>query len=117
MSHPPFPIPTDRPQLAPCITVPDGPAAIAFYIAAFGATEIERMAEPGGRIGHAELRFGDSVLSLSDQYPEYGAQSPRTLGGSPATLQLYVADVDCRGGAGGGPGRDGGPTGGGPVLR
>lgn len=52
------------------------------------------MAEPGGRIGHAEVRIGDSVLSISDEYPEYGSQSPKTLGGSATMLQLYVEDCD-----------------------
>jgi PhnB protein len=89
------PVPTDRPNLGPYITVSDGGAAIEFYRRAFGAEEIMRMAEPGGRVGHAELRIGNAVLMVSDEFPEYGAVSPKTLGGSPAMLHLYVDDVDA----------------------
>ncbi len=89
------PIPSDRPRLCPYITVHDGNAALQFYTAVFGGVVESRMAEPGGRIGHAEVRLGDCVLSISDEYPEYGAKSPKTLGGSPAMLQLYVEDCDA----------------------
>ena len=90
----PDPIPSDRPRLGPYITVDNGQAAIDFYTAVFGGVVESRMAEPGGRIGHAEIRIGDSVLSISDEYPEYGAKSPKTLGGSSTMLQLYVEDCD-----------------------
>jgi PhnB protein len=89
------PIPTDRPRLGPYITVDDGAAAIDFYRRAFGAEEVMRMSDPGGRVGHAEVRIGDAVLMLSDEFPEHGAVSPKTLGGSPAMLHLYVEDVDA----------------------
>jgi PhnB protein len=89
------PIPTDRPRLGPYITVDDGAAAIDFYQRAFGAVEASRMAEPSGRIGHAEVRIGDAVLMLSDEYPEHGARSPRSIGGSPVMLHLYVEDADA----------------------
>jgi PhnB protein len=89
------PIPTDRPRLGPYITVHDGAAALDFYGRAFGAIETSRLAEPGGRIGHAEVRIGESVLMLSDEFEEYGARSPRTLGGSPVMLHLYVEDADA----------------------
>jgi PhnB protein len=88
------PIPTDRPRLGPYITVHDGAAAIDFYRRVFDAEEVSRMAEPSGKIGHAEVRIGDAVLMLSDEYPEYGGVSPKTLGDSPAMLHLYVEDVD-----------------------
>jgi PhnB protein len=54
-----------------------------------------RMQEPGGRIGHAELKIGKANIMLSDEYPEMGVRSPRTLGGSPVTIHLYVEDVDA----------------------
>jgi PhnB protein len=89
------PIPTDRPRLGPYITVDDGAAAVDFYQKAFGAVETSRMADPAGKIGHSELRIGDAVMMLSDEFPEYGAQSPRTVGGSPVMLHLYVEDADA----------------------
>lgn len=89
----PNPIPSDRPRLGPYITVDNG-QAVDFYTTVFGGVVESRMAEPSGRIGHAEIRIGDSVLSISDEYPEYGAKSPTTLGGSATMLQLYVEDCD-----------------------
>jgi PhnB protein len=89
------PIPSDRPRLGPYITVDDAAAAIDFYTRAFGAVEESRMAEESGRVGHAELRIGDAVLMLSDEYPEYGARAPRSIGGSPVMLHLYVEDADA----------------------
>ncbi len=69
-------------------------AAIEFYKKYLGATEIMRMPAPDGRIGHAELKIGDSVVMLADEYPEMGARSPKTIGGTPVGLLLYVKDVD-----------------------
>jgi len=89
------PIPPNRPQLGPYITVHDGSAAIEFYQRAFGAVEISRMSDPSGKVGHAEIRIGDSFIMLSDEFPEYGARSPQTIGGSPVMLHLYVEDVDA----------------------
>ena len=60
-----------------------------------GATERTRMAQPDGRIGHAELAIGDSVIMLSDEYPEMGIMGPKRLGGTPVTLSVYVPDVDA----------------------
>jgi len=66
-----------------------------FYTQAFGATEVFRLTEPhGDRIGHAELRIGDALLMLADEYPDFGALGPLSVGGSPVTLHLYVEDVD-----------------------
>jgi PhnB protein len=76
------------------ICVSNASAAIDFYIAAFGAKELMRLAEPSGKIGHAELQIGESNLKISDEYPEYGALSPQTLGGSPVKLHLQVENVD-----------------------
>ena len=79
----------------PYLCVAGAAAAIEFYGRAFGAVETLRLAEPGGRIGHAELRIGDAPIMLSDEYPEMGVRSPASLGGSPLTIHLYVADVDA----------------------
>jgi PhnB protein len=68
--------------------------AIDFYKKAFGATELFRMAGPDGKIGHAEIKIGDSPVMLADEAPEMGAKSPQAFGGSPITILLYVEDVD-----------------------
>lgn len=76
-------------SLIPYIIVKDANAAIAFYKAAFKATELFRMTDPkDGRVGHAELKFGESILMLADEYPDFGAVGPETIGGSPVTLHL-----------------------------
>lgn len=83
-------------KLTPYITVNDAARAIEFYCSALGARETgARFTEPGGRVGHAEISFGDYPLMLSDEYPEFGAVSPATLGGSTVLLHLYVDDVDA----------------------
>src|SRR5262249_48213188 len=70
--------------------------AIDFYKKAFGATELMRMADPtSGKIGHAEIKIGDSVIMIADEFPEMDARSPKSLGGSPVGLALYVEDVDA----------------------
>ncbi len=81
--------------LSPYICVNGGAAAIDFYTRAFGATETFRIADPSGRVGHAELNIGGATLMLSDEYPEMGIVGPTTLGGSPVTLHIYVPDVDA----------------------
>ena len=78
----------------PYICVHDGAAALDFYAKAFGATERMRMAEPSGKIGHAEIQIGEAIIMLSDEFPELGVRSPRSLGGSPAAVLLYFEDVD-----------------------
>jgi PhnB protein len=88
------PIPEGYPRLSPYLYVDDAQAAIDFYGEVFGTKERMRMPAPEGKIGHAELQFGDSILMLADQFPEMGARSPRTVGGSPVTLSVYVEDVD-----------------------
>jgi PhnB protein len=80
--------------VTPYLCVDGAAGAIEFYKKAFGATELFRLADPGGRIGHAELALGDGRLMLSDEYPDWGVRGPAAVGGSPVTLQLYVADVD-----------------------
>lgn len=81
-------------SLIPYLCYRDAAAAIDFYKRAFGATELMRLAEPSGKIGHAELQIGDVIFMMSDEYPDYDAISAETLGGSPIKLHLYVPDVD-----------------------
>ena len=85
--------------LVPHIVVSNGSAAIEFYKAAFGATEIMRMpADDGKRLMHAELRIGEATLYLADDFPEYCGGKPKTpqaLGGSPVTIHQYVSNCDA----------------------
>lgn len=76
------------------MTVHDAKAAIDFYAKAFGAVELFRLVEPAGRVGHAEIRIGDSVLMMNDEYPDFGAKSPAAIGGSPVAFRVVVADAD-----------------------
>jgi PhnB protein len=89
------PIPDGSHTVTPYLTVRDATRALEFYRNAFGAEELFRLAEPSGRIGHAELRIGSSTIMLSDEYPDFGALSPASLGGSPVRLHLRVKDVDA----------------------
>ncbi len=89
------PIPEGYPQVTPYLSVEGASAAIDFYREVFGATERMRMPAPEGKIGHAELQIGDSVIMLSDEYPEMGQRSPKAFGGSPVTISVYVDDVDA----------------------
>lgn len=75
--------------------VKDAAQAIEFYRQAFGAEEIFRMTDPSdGRVGHAELRFGETLMMLADEYPDFGALSPDTIGGSPVTFHVDTASTD-----------------------
>ena len=78
----------------PYLIVKGAAEAIDFYKRAFGATEMLRMADPQGRVGHAEIRIGDSVIMLADEHPAMGYRGPRSLGGSSVSILLYVEDVD-----------------------
>jgi PhnB protein len=83
-------------QFAPYLVTKGAAAAIDFYVEAFGAVERFRLIDPvDGRVGHAELSFGDHLVMLADEYPDFGALSPDTLGGSPVKLHLDVDDVDA----------------------
>jgi PhnB protein len=82
--------------ITPYLIVRGGAAAIDYYKAAFGAEELVRMPGPGGTIGHAEIRIGDSVVMLADESPAAGHRSPQSLNGSPVGLAVYVEDVDTR---------------------
>ncbi|MGH7477608.1 MAG: VOC family protein [Longimicrobiales bacterium] len=90
----PKPIPDGFPQVTPYLHVAGASAAIDFYCDVLGATERMRMPGPDGKIGHAELQLGDSVIMLADEYPEIGAIGPKSIGGSPVMLSVYVEDVD-----------------------
>ncbi len=85
-------IPAGYHAVTPYLVVSDAARAIDFYKQAFGASEIMRMGAPGGKIGHAELKIGDSMIMLSDEM--MGNKSPKTIGGSPVGIFLYVEDVD-----------------------
>jgi len=88
------PIPQGFHTVTPSLVVRNAAKAIDFYKKAFGAEERMRMAGPGGKITHAELKIGDSIIFLHDEMPEMGSKSPESLGGSASTLFLYVPDVD-----------------------
>lgn len=88
-------IPDGYPQVIPYLSIAGAAAAIDFYSKVFGATEKLRMQAPGGRIGHAELQFGNSMVMLADVSPDIGGQAPGELGGTPVTIMVYVQDVDA----------------------
>lgn len=89
------PIPDGYATVTPYLTPDDGKAAIEFYKRAFGATEHVVMAAPDGRIAHAELQIGDSIVMLSDKFPQSAASTPKELGGTTVGIFLYVEDVDA----------------------
>jgi PhnB protein len=89
------PIPDGYRTVQPYLTVDDAAKAIEYYKRAFGATELMRMPmPPHNKIAHAEIKIGDSIVMLSDEFKEMGGVSPKTLGGSPCATFLYVEDVD-----------------------
>ena len=87
-------IPPGFHSVTPSLTVRDAAAAIEFYKKALGAEELMRMPLPNGKIGHAEIKVGDSIIFLNDEFPEMGNKSPQTLGGNSGALYVYVEDVD-----------------------
>jgi PhnB protein len=89
------PIPDGYNAAIPYLTCKDAAKAIDFYAKAFGATELMRIAAPDGKIGHAEIKIGDAIIMISDEYPEMHIQSPQTLGGTPVGIHVYVSDVDA----------------------
>lgn len=89
------PIPAGYPRVSPYLCVDGAAEAIDFYKTVLGATERMRMGAPGGKVGHAELAIADSVIMLSDEYPDMDAVGPKTVGGTPVTLSVYVEDVDA----------------------
>jgi PhnB protein len=90
------PIPDGYHTATPYLIVQNATAAIAFYKRAFGATELMRLTDPGGKVGHAEIKIGDSPIMLADEMPDMGFRSPQSLGGPGVSLLLYVEDVDTR---------------------
>ncbi|TDD90016.1 VOC family protein [Saccharopolyspora karakumensis] len=88
------PIPQDFPRVTPYLFVDDANAAIDFYCRVLGATERMRMPMQSGKIAHAEIAVGDAVIMLADEAPDMGARSPKSIGGTPTMLYVYVEDVD-----------------------
>ena len=88
------PIPKGYHSVTPYLVIKGAAEAIDFYKKAFGATELFRMDQGDGRIGHAEINIGDSPIMLADEFPEMKYFGPKTLGGTPVSLLLYVDDVD-----------------------
>jgi PhnB protein len=89
------PIPDGYHTVTPYLAVDDAAAAIEYYKKAFGAKERMRMEAPGGKVGHAELEIGDSLVMLSDPLPQATTRSPKELGGTSAGVFMYVEDVDA----------------------
>jgi len=89
------PIPDGYHTATPYLTLDDAAAAIAYYEKAFGAKERVRMDTPDGKVGHAELEIGDSLVMLSDEFPQGSTRSPKELGGTSAGVFMYVEDVDA----------------------
>ena len=89
------PIPEGYPRLSPYLCIDGAARAIEFYTEVLGATEKMRMPGPDGKIGHAELALGESVIMLADEHPDIGFLSPLRIGGTAVTLHTYVEDVDA----------------------
>jgi len=88
------PIPEGYHRVTPYLILSGASDAIAFYKRVLGAEEVMRLADPGGKVHHAEISIGDSRIMLADEHPEIQALSPKTVGGSPVSIHLYVEDVD-----------------------
>jgi PhnB protein len=89
------PIPEGYHTVTPYLTVDDAAAAIEFYARAFGATERMRMSAPDGSVAHAAVQIGDSVIMLSDPFPQASTKPPKALGGTSVAIALYVEDTDA----------------------
>lgn len=89
------PIPAGFHTLTPHLVLHDAAAAIDFYKRAFNAVELYRMETPDGKVMHAAIRIGDSMMMMGEESREHGLLAPTTLGGSPTTIQLYVPDADA----------------------
>jgi PhnB protein len=87
-------IPDGYQTATPYLIVSGAAKALEFYKKAFGATELFRMPQPDGKIGHAEIQIGNSRIMLADEHHEIGAKSPQTIGGSAVSILLYVEDAD-----------------------
>src|SRR5579862_3189881 len=89
------PIPEGYHTITPSLVVKDAAKAIDFYVKAFGATDRGRFEGPDGKIMHAEIMIGDSIVMLGDEMPEMGARGPQSLGGTPVKLHIYTDDADA----------------------
>ncbi|WP_406237895.1 VOC family protein [Nocardia sp. NBC_01009] len=89
------PVPDGYPVVSPGLAIDGAAAAIDFYKQIFGASERMRMPGPDGKIAHCELMFGSSVVMLGDPAPDMGFLDPKTVGGTPVNLHVYVADADA----------------------
>ena len=90
------PIPAGYHTVTPYLIIKGAARAIEFYKKAFGATELLRLEGPDGKIGHAEIKIGDSPIMLADEVPQYGFSGPESFGGTPVSMLLYVENVDKR---------------------
>src|SRR4051794_34188795 len=89
------PIPEGYPRVTPYLYIDGAAEAIDFYEKVLGAKERMRMPGPDGKLGHAELELGNSVIMLADEFPDMGVRSPKSIGGTPLTLHVYVEDADA----------------------
>jgi PhnB protein len=89
------PIPEGHHAVTPYLSIKGAANAIEFYKKAFRAREVMRMAQPDGRVGHAELQIGDSRIMLADEFPDMNFRGPHSIGGTPVHLHLYVSDADA----------------------
>lgn len=89
------PIPEGFRSVTPHLVCEGAARALDFYRDCFGAVEVARMPGPGGKIMHAEMRIGDSIVMLCDDFPEFGSPGPLALGGSTVVIHLYVPDADA----------------------
>ena len=89
------PIPEGYHSITPYLMLKGAASAIEYYKKAFGAEETVRMDGPGGTIGHAELKIGDSVVMMADESPDMGHRGPKSIGGTPVSIVLYVENVDA----------------------
>ena len=88
------PIPDGYHTATPYLIIKGAADAIEFYKRVFDATELMRLPMPGGVIGHAEIKIGDSIIMLADEFPDMDVRGPKTIGGTPVSLMLYVEKVD-----------------------
>ena len=89
------PIPDGHPRVTPSLAIDGAGAAIGFYTKVLGATERMRIPAPGGKVGIAKLQIGDSLINVSDESPDRGHPGPGAIGGTPVSLNVYVADADA----------------------
>jgi len=89
-------IPAGYHSITPYLYIQGAAEALAFYKKAFDAVELFRIEQPGGKVGHAEIKIGDSIVMLADEFPEMGARGPKSLGGTSFSLMIYLENVDAR---------------------